>query len=309
MPRWDLLLAHAPSGVLDTAPIHCAGARSGGRKVCHRPVSSIAAQVATIVRESTRPASSRTAATAAPRHRLSWGLVPRSRPPTWALTAAAEGGERVAAPASEQAVRGSESEHERRGSDPRLLSRLLSPGTHKMLHPSWVSVSACVSEYWSVIIATVVFAFVGVVTIYYTVLNKNISLSLIKAIKARAKRCWDFEFYLSLTNGANESASTVRETIIQIHSKSSGAIELPYDVEGDSQEVNNAAKRRDDQANGELNEVHQSSESEKDKPHVPDNAATTSRSNVQCENSHVQNDQKYEIISVTFEMLLSYKIV
>jgi len=59
-----------------------------------------------------------------------------------------------------------------------------------MLHPSWVSVSACVSEYWSVIIATVVFAFVGVVTIYYTVheLNKNISLSLIKAIKARAKR-------------------------------------------------------------------------------------------------------------------------
>jgi hypothetical protein len=82
---------------------------------------------------------------------------------------------------------------------------------------------------------------------------------------------------LSITNGANESASTVRETIIQIHSKrykgvallliqwSSRAIELPYDVEGDSQEVNNAAKRRDDQANDELNEVHQSSESEKDK--------------------------------------------
>jgi hypothetical protein len=124
---------------------------------------------------------------------------------------------------------------------------------------------------------------------------------------------------LSITNGANESASTVRETIIQIHSKrykgvallliqwSSGAIELPYDVEGDSQEVNNAAKGRDDQANGELNEVHQSSESEKDKQHVPDNAATTSRSNVQCKNSHVQNDQKYEIISVPFEMLLSYK--
>jgi diacylglycerol kinase (ATP) len=67
---------------------------------------------------------------------------------------------------------------------------MVGAGTHKMLHPSWVSISAYVSEYWSVIIATVVFAFVGVVTIYYTVhqLNKNISLSLIKAIKARAKR-------------------------------------------------------------------------------------------------------------------------
>jgi len=67
---------------------------------------------------------------------------------------------------------------------------MVGAGTHKMLHPSWVSVSAYVSEYWSVIIATVVFAFVGAVTIYYTVnqLNKNISLSLIKAIKARAKR-------------------------------------------------------------------------------------------------------------------------
>jgi len=113
----------------------------------------------------------------------------------------------------------------------------------------------------------------------------------------------------SITNGANELASTVRETI-RIRSKrykrssasadsdSSGAIELPSDVEGDSQEVNSAAKRRDDQANGELNEVQQSSESEKDKQHVPDNAATTNRSNVQRENSHVQNNQKYEIINV-----------
>jgi diacylglycerol kinase (ATP) len=54
----------------------------------------------------------------------------------------------------------------------------------------------------------------------------------------------------------------------------------------------------DDQANGELNEVHQSSESEKDKQRVPENTATTNRSNVQHENSHVQNNQKYEIINV-----------
>ncbi|XP_066357777.1 diacylglycerol kinase 1-like [Miscanthus floridulus] len=341
-----------------------------------------------------------------------------------------------------------------------------------MLHPSWVGVSAYVSEYWSVIIATVVFAFVGAVTIYYTVnqLNKKISLSLIKAIKARAKRykkwkdkvpaashiwrkevvprskglkccvclksvsppqysggtihqcdicsaaahpscsgnahkdckcvsmagldhvlhqwavqwidsadhseedsfcCYCDEscngaflagspvwycmwcqrlvhvdchsslaketgdicdlgplkrlilsplcvkelhwtgagILSSITNGANELASTVRETILirskrykrssaSADSDSSGAIELPSDVEGDSQEVNSAAKRRDDQANGKLNEVHQSSESEKDKQHVPDNAATTNRSNVQRENSHVQNNQKYEIINV-----------
>jgi diacylglycerol kinase (ATP) len=59
-----------------------------------------------------------------------------------------------------------------------------------MLHLSWGNVSAHVSEYWSVLIATVIFALVGAVTIYYTVnqLNKNISMSLIKAIRARAKR-------------------------------------------------------------------------------------------------------------------------
>jgi diacylglycerol kinase (ATP) len=59
-----------------------------------------------------------------------------------------------------------------------------------MPHLSWSDVSAYVSEYWSVLIATVIFACVGAVTIYYTVnqLNKNISLSLIKAIRARAKR-------------------------------------------------------------------------------------------------------------------------
>uniref|UniRef100_A0A804LQW9 diacylglycerol kinase (ATP) n=1 Tax=Zea mays TaxID=4577 RepID=A0A804LQW9_MAIZE len=341
-----------------------------------------------------------------------------------------------------------------------------------MLHPSWVGVSAHVSEYWSVIIATVVFAFVGAVTIYYTVnqLNKNISLSLIRAIKARAKRykkskdkvpaashIWRKEvvsrskglkccvclksvsppqysggtihqcdicgaaahpscsgnahkdckcvsmaglghvlhqwavqwidsadhseedsfcchcdescngaflagspvwycmwcqrlvhvdchsslaketgdicdlgplkrlilsplcvkelhwtgagILSSITNGANELASSVRETI-RIRSKrykrgsasadsdSSGAIELPSDAEGDSQEVNSKAKVRDDHANCKLNEVHQSSESEKDKQLVPDNAATTNMSDVQRENSHVQNNQKYEIINV-----------
>jgi hypothetical protein len=64
-------LAHAPSRVLDTAPIHCGGARFRGRKLCHRPASSISAQVAAIVQELTRPASSRTSVIAAPRHRLS----------------------------------------------------------------------------------------------------------------------------------------------------------------------------------------------------------------------------------------------
>lgn len=59
-----------------------------------------------------------------------------------------------------------------------------------MLHPSWSVVSAYMSEYWSVIIATVIFASVSGITIYYTVnqLNKNISLSLMKAVRVRTKK-------------------------------------------------------------------------------------------------------------------------
>ncbi|KAG2630208.1 hypothetical protein PVAP13_3KG497800 [Panicum virgatum] len=337
-----------------------------------------------------------------------------------------------------------------------------------MLDPSW----SAVSEYWSVIIATAVFACVGAVTIYYVVnqLNKNISLSLVKAIRVRAKRykkwkdrvpaashvwrkeviprskglkccvclksvsppqysratihqcdicgaaahpscsgnahkdckcvsmaglnhvlhqwavqwidtadhseedsfcCYCDEscngaflagspiwycmwcqrlvhvdchsslaketgdicdlgplkrlilsplcvkelhwtgvgILSSITSGANELASTVRETIMirrkrfkngttSADSDSSGAIELPSDVEGDSQEANSGAKRRDDQTNGKLEEVHQSSESEKDKQLVSDNTAATGRSNGQRENSHAQNNQKYEIVNV-----------
>jgi len=113
----------------------------------------------------------------------------------------------------------------------------------------------------------------------------------------------------SITSGANELASTVRETIMirrkrykngttSADSDSSGAIELPSDVEGDSQEANSGAKRRDDQTNGKLEEVHQSSESEKDKQLVSDNTAATGRSNGQRENSHAQNNQKYEIVNV-----------
>ncbi|XP_062202692.1 diacylglycerol kinase 1-like [Phragmites australis] len=354
---------------------------------------------------------------------------------------------------------------------------------HKMLHPSWRDVStymSLMSEYWSVLIATVIFASVGAVTIYYTVnqLNKNISLSLIKAIKARAKRykkwkdkvptashiwrkeviprskglkccvclksvsppqysrgtihqcdicgatahpscsgnahkdckcvsmvgldhvlhqwavqwidtadhseedsfcCYCDEscngaflagspiwycmwcqrlvhvdchsnlametgdmcdlgplkrlilsplcvkelhwtgaagILSSITHGANELASTVRERIRSSSKKykkgttsadsySSGAVEPPSDVEGDSQEANSVAKRRDDhvssrddRVNGKMNEIHQSSESEKEKQLVSDNITATSRSNGQHENSHVQNSQKYEIVNV-----------
>jgi diacylglycerol kinase (ATP) len=342
-----------------------------------------------------------------------------------------------------------------------------------MLHLSWSDVSAYVSEYWSVLIATVIFALVGAVTIYYTVnqLNKNISLSLIKAIRARAKRykkwkgrvpaashiwrkeasprskglkcCVCFKSvwppqYLggaihqcdvcgaaahpscsgnahkdckcvpmagldsvlhqwavqwidtadhseedsfccycdescngaflagspiwycmwcqrlvhvdchsnlaketgdicdlgplkrlilsplcvkelhwtgaagilsSITHGANELASTVRERIrsrskkykngtTTADSDSSGVVEQPSDAEGDSQEANSVAKRKEDHVNGKLDEVHQSSESEKDEQVVSGNANATSKSNGQHPSSHVQNSQKYEIINV-----------
>ncbi|CAD6204602.1 unnamed protein product [Miscanthus lutarioriparius] len=97
-------LAHAPSGVLDTALIHCGGARSGGRKVCHRPVSSISAHAAAIGRESTRPASSRTAATAAPRPPPLLG--PRAALPTSNMGVdSCRGGRRKRSSAGERAGR------------------------------------------------------------------------------------------------------------------------------------------------------------------------------------------------------------
>ncbi|CAM0949394.1 unnamed protein product [Alopecurus aequalis] len=111
--------------------------------------------------------------------------------------------------------------------------------------------------------------------------------------------------FSSITSGANELASTVRETI-RIRSKrykkgitssgeSSGAAEPPSDTEGDSQGANTPVKR-DDHVNDKLDDVHQSSESEKDEQVIADNA--TSRPNVQHENSHVQNNQKHEIVDV-----------
>lgn len=351
-----------------------------------------------------------------------------------------------------------------------LLRSLISAGIYKMLHPSWSVVSAYMSEYWSVIIATVIFASVGGVTIYYTVnqLNKNMSLSLMKAIRARAKKYKKFKdkvpaashiwrkelgsrskglkccvclksvsspqyfggtihqcdicgatahpscsgnahkdckyvsmvgldhvihqwavqwidttdrseedsfccycdescggaflagspiwycmwcqrlvhvdchsnlaketgdicdlgplkrlilsplcvkelhwtgagLLSSITHGANELASTVRERIrsrskrykkgiTSAESDSSGTVDPPSDFEGDSQEANNGAKRRDDNVNSKLHEVHQSSESEKDEQLVMDNA--TSRPNAQHEDSHVQYNQKIEIVDV-----------
>uniref|UniRef100_A0A0E0MNX4 Multifunctional fusion protein n=1 Tax=Oryza punctata TaxID=4537 RepID=A0A0E0MNX4_ORYPU len=111
----------------------------------------------------------------------------------------------------------------------------------------------------------------------------------------------------SITHGANELASNVRERIrsrgkryrrgtISVDSDSSGTIDLPSDIEGDSQETNNAAKRRDDRVNGELPEVHESSESDNDKQLMTEN--TTSTPNGQHEDSHVHNNQKYEIVDV-----------
>jgi diacylglycerol kinase (ATP) len=111
--------------------------------------------------------------------------------------------------------------------------------------------------------------------------------------------------FSTITSGANELASTVRETI-RIRSKrykkgitssgeSSGAAEPPSDTEGDSQGASTPAKR-DDHANGKLDEVHQSSESEKDEQFIADKV--TSRPNVQPENSHAQNNQKYQIVDV-----------
>ncbi|BAF30130.1 diacylglycerol kinase 1 isoform X2 [Oryza sativa Japonica Group] len=342
---------------------------------------------------------------------------------------------------------------------------------YKMMYPSWNDISVYISEYWSVIIATVIFASVTGVTIYYTVnqLNKNISLSLMKAIRARARKykklkdkvpasshIWrkelgsrskglkccvclksvsspqymggvihqcdicgatahpscsgnahkdckcvsmvGFEHVIhqwavqwidtsdrseedsfccycdescngaflagspiwycmwcqrlvhvdchnnlsietgdicdlgplkrlilsplcvkelhwtgaaglisSITHGANELASNVRERIrsrgkkyrkgtISVDSDSSGTIDPPSDIEGDSQETNNAAKRREDHANGELPEVHESSESENDKQLLTENK--TSIPNGQHEDSHVHNNQKYEIVDV-----------
>jgi diacylglycerol kinase (ATP) len=113
----------------------------------------------------------------------------------------------------------------------------------------------------------------------------------------------------SITHGANELASTVRERIRSRSKKykndttsadydSSGVVEQPSDVEGDSQEANIVAKRKDDHVNGKLDEVQQSSESEKDKHLVPGNANATSKSNGQHLSSHVQNNQKYEIVNV-----------
>uniref|UniRef100_A0A0E0FDF3 Multifunctional fusion protein n=1 Tax=Oryza meridionalis TaxID=40149 RepID=A0A0E0FDF3_9ORYZ len=342
---------------------------------------------------------------------------------------------------------------------------------YKMMYPSWNDISVYISEYWSVIIATVVFASVTGVTIYYTVnqLNKNISLSLMKAIRARARKykklkdkvpssshIWrkelgsrskglkccvclksvsspqymggvihqcdicgatahpscsgnahkdckcvsmvGFEHVIhqwavqwidtsdrseedsfccycdescngaflagspiwycmwcqrlvhvdchsnlsketgdicdlgplkrlilsplcvkelhwtgaaglisSITHGANELASNVRERIrsrgkkyrkgtISVDSDSSGTIDPTSDIEGDSQETDNAAKRREDHANGELPEVHESSESENDKQLMTEN--TTSIPNGQHEDSHVHNNQKCEIVDV-----------
>uniref|UniRef100_A0A453JWP6 Diacylglycerol kinase (ATP) n=1 Tax=Aegilops tauschii subsp. strangulata TaxID=200361 RepID=A0A453JWP6_AEGTS len=341
---------------------------------------------------------------------------------------------------------------------------------YRMALPSWSDISAYLSEYWSVIAATVIFALVGGVTIYYTInqLNKNISLSLMKAIRARAKKykklkdkvpaashIWRKELgsrskglkccvclksvsppqylggtihecdicgatahpscsgnahkdckcvsmvgldhvihqwavqwidtadrseedsfccycdescsgaflagspiwycmwcqrivhvdchnnlaketgdvcdlgplkrlilsplcvkelhrtgatglFSSITSGANELASTVRETI-RIRSKrykkdigssqpeSPGTAEPQSDTDGDSEGSNTTAKR-DDHVNGKLHEVHQSTESEKDKQFIADNAA--SRPNGQHEMSHAQNNQKYEIVDV-----------
>ncbi|KAK3136846.1 hypothetical protein QOZ80_5BG0443380 [Eleusine coracana subsp. coracana] len=341
-----------------------------------------------------------------------------------------------------------------------------------MLHPSWSDVSEYMFEYWSVLIATVIFTCVGAVTIYYTVnqLNKNISLSLIKAIRARGKRykkwkdrvpaashiwrkeasprskglkccvclksVWPPQYlggavhqcdicgaaahpgcsgnahkdckcvsmagldhvmhqwavqwidtadrseedcfccycdescngaflagspiwycmwcqrlvhvdchsnlaketgdicdlgplkrlilsplcvkelhwtgaagiFSSITHGANELASTVRERIRSRSKKykdgntaadsDSSGVEQPSDVEGDSQEANSVAKRKDDHVNGIVDEVHQSSESEKDKQLVSGNANATIKSNGQHPNPHVQNNQKYEIVNV-----------
>ncbi|KAL6847326.1 hypothetical protein ACP4OV_023179 [Aristida adscensionis] len=111
----------------------------------------------------------------------------------------------------------------------------------------------------------------------------------------------------SITHGANELASTVRERI-RIRSKKykngttsadsggSGNVDPPSDVEGDLKEANTVAKRMDDHVNGKPNEVNQSSESENDKQLVSDNA--TSKSNGQHENSQAQNSQKYEIVDV-----------
>lgn len=46
------------------------------------------------------------------------------------------------------------------------------------------------SEYWSVIAATVIFALVGGMTVCYTIkqLNKNFILSLMKVVRARVKK-------------------------------------------------------------------------------------------------------------------------
>ncbi|KAM3254588.1 hypothetical protein ACQJBY_048214 [Aegilops geniculata] len=341
---------------------------------------------------------------------------------------------------------------------------------YRMALPSWSDISAYLSEYWSVIAATVIFALVGGVTIYYTInqLNKNISLSLMKAIRARAKKykklkdkvpaashIWRKELgsrskglkccvclksvsppqylggtihecdicgatahpscsgnahkdckcvsmvgldhvihqwavqwidtadrseedsfccycdescsgaflagspiwycmwcqrivhvdchnnlaketgdvcdlgplkrlilsplcvkelhrtgatglFSSITSGANELASTVRETI-RIRSKrykkdigssqpeSPGTAEPQSDTDGDSEGSNTTAKR-DDHVNGKHHEVHQSTELEKDKQFIADNA--TSRPNGQHEMSHAQNNQKYEIVDV-----------
>jgi diacylglycerol kinase (ATP) len=75
-------------------------------------------------------------------------------------------------------------------------------------------------------------------------------------------------------------------------------VEQPSDVKGDSQEANIVAKRKDDHVNGKLDEVQQSSESEKDKHLVSGNANATSESNGQHSSSHVQNNQKYEIVNM-----------
>lgn len=106
--------------------------------------------------------------------------------------------------------------------------------------------------------------------------------------------------FSSITSGANELASTVRETI-RIRSKrykkgitssgeSPGAAEPPSDTEGDT------PAKRDGHVNCKFDEVLQSSESEKDEQLIADNA--TSRPNVQHENSPAQNNQKYEIVDV-----------
>ncbi|XP_072989128.1 diacylglycerol kinase 1-like [Typha latifolia] len=61
---------------------------------------------------------------------------------------------------------------------------------YRMLHPKWNITSLDVSETWPLIVASLTVAFIGAFTLYYAInqLKQNVSLSLVKAVRARSKK-------------------------------------------------------------------------------------------------------------------------